>query len=372
MKVNIRGYITHKEAETYSDCADRYAVYINNHRFAIADGVSKSFFPDYWAEILVDNFVALEGDTKLSIEDCQVKWLAKVKKRVDTPDVKWYTQNAFNKEESGLATLVTLRFEKDKWFANALGDSFLFFVPNETTTGFDDWVKLSSKPEPVVFDSFPDYFSSRNKQHGEEKEIERPLKAGTFYLMTDALSEWVFNKKEKAIGEIKEKWKNQDEFERSVTELRRLTELNNDDSAILIIEVENDEKNELTYNKTEVQSLSELIEKEKSAGKELVEDNNESGIAVTEDKVDLTITPEVKTKEKTKGKKKGKKKVYRRSIEFERIKTKGKKKVHQRSIKYRRIRSKFIEKLGELNPDDQKEELTNLCKRCGYGISFTN
>ena len=131
MKIKIRGYITHKESEKHIDCADRYAVSTENNRFAIADGVSKSFYPDYWADILVNNFVSLEKETELSIKECQSKWLEKVAKKATAPDVKWYTQNAFVKQEPGLATLVTLRFENNKWFASALGDSFLFFVPKE-------------------------------------------------------------------------------------------------------------------------------------------------------------------------------------------------------------------------------------------------
>jgi hypothetical protein len=346
MKINIRGYITHKEAETYFDCADRYAVNIDNNRFAIADGVSKSFFPDYWAEILVNNFVALEKDAELSIKKCQSEWLTKVTEKVNTPEVKWYTKNAFCKKEPGLATLVTLRFEKDKWFANALGDSFLFFVPNENAN-FDDWVKLSSKPEPVVFDSYPDYFSSRNNQHGERNKQEGTLTEGTFYLMTDALSEWIFKQKEKAIGEIKEKWKSQEEFKRSVTELRSLNRLNNDDSAILIIEVKNDGKKELTYDKPEIQNLSELIGKEKSAEKEPTEDTKESFIGEAKEEHSTDSIPEVKTEKKEE-----------------------KKEAANRSKRFNNRKKQFIKELDKLNPDEQNEELANLCKK--YGISFTN
>jgi hypothetical protein len=264
MKIKIRGYITHKEAEEYSDCADRYAANKSNNRFAIADGVSNSFFPDYWADILVNEFVSTDLDKDLSIENCQEKWLNIVAEKVKAPDVKWYTKNAFSERKPGLATFVGLRIENDKWFASALGDSFLFFVPNGVK-GFDDWIILSSKPLPVVFDSFPDYYSSRNKHHGEIQKIENQLVEGTFYLMTDALSEWVFNKKEEAIKEIKEKWQNQEEFERNITELRLLNVLKNDDSAILIISVENDGENNLTYGDVEIQDLIKLVEKEKDS-----------------------------------------------------------------------------------------------------------
>ena len=335
MKINIRGYITHKESEKYSDCADRYAVSTKNNHFAIADGVSKSFYPDYWADILVSNFVALEKGTELSIEKCQSEWLERVKEKVNAPDVKWYTANAFNKQIPGLATLVTLRFENNKWFASALGDSFLFFVPKEKI-GFDEWVKLSSKPEPVVFDSYPDYYSSRKEQHGETKRIENDLTEGTFYLMTDALSEWVFSKKEEAVSEINEKWHSQEEFERSIAELRSLKVLNDDDSAILIIEIEDDGSAKLAYEKEEIQSLDELVEKEKST---------ESGISVDKEE---DFIEEIKV-----------------NIKDEKILKENTRKKITLSEKTIKSIKKELKKLSEEN---QKKVLINLCEQYDFSL----
>ena len=207
MRITLKGYITHKEAEKYSDCADCYAYSTTNHRFAISDGVTKSFFPKLWSHILVDKFVALQGAADLSIEECRLEWLQQVTKIATSPDAMWFTQNAFNQKKSGLATLVTLRFDKQMWYAKVLGDSFLFFVP-KGKTHFKDWVYLSSKyfsskPEPIIFDSYPDYYSSRGEQNGTEKEMNGKLEAGRFFLMTDALAEWMINEKEKALKEIR-------------------------------------------------------------------------------------------------------------------------------------------------------------------------
>jgi hypothetical protein len=263
MKIQIVGYITHKEAEQYSDCADRYAVNREFHRFAIADGVSKSFFPDIWADILVNNFVKNQS---FEIEDCRKDWYRQVETRVNSIDAKWFTRNAFVKREPGLATFVNLWFEDGKWFAEALGDSFLFFIPHECGD-FEQWIKLSSKPEDnVVFDSYPDYYSSYSKEHGEKQTMSHDLKPGTFYLMTDALSEWVFKEKEKAIQLIGEKWTSQSEYEDSIKELRKTNRMNNDDSAILIIKVEDDGQTTLTYVEVKVQDLKELIEKDSQQG----------------------------------------------------------------------------------------------------------
>jgi len=280
MRITLKGYITHKEAEKNSDCADNYAYNTTNHRFAISDGVTKSFFPKIWSRILVDKFVSLQGATDLSIEDCQSEWLQHVTKIATLPDAMWFTTNAFNQRKSGLATLVTLRFDKNRWYAKALGDSFLFFIP-KGKTNFKDWVYLSSryissKPEPIIFDSYPDYYSSREEKNGIEKEIEGKLETGRFYLMTDALSEWLINEKEKALKEI-EAWINQDVFEQKITDLRHKGLLNNDDSSILIIDIEKDGKQELTYKSVSVQKIDDLLEsKEKNeVKKETMDTNNE-------------------------------------------------------------------------------------------------
>lgn len=348
MKIKIRGFITHKVAENYSDCADRYAVNTDNNRFAIADGVSKSFFPDIWADILVNDFVLSNHiENKYFIDSCQFKWRAEVEKKVQSPDVKWYTKNAFIKNASGLATFVTLRFEKDKWFATALGDSFLFFIPNKNI-GFDDWVKISSKPEPVVFDSFPDYYSSRNQEYGKEKKAESDLSEGTFYLMTDALSEWVFSKKEEAIDEINNKWNSQNDFEHSVNELRNLNYLNNDDSAILIINLANDGKQELTYESVDVQNFNELVVKEKEMleKQKKVEEKEESFITEAKSLIENNEQKNLPSTEEAQSNKRDEKK----------------------EKKYKKALNDCKTRLKPFSEEDREKIINELCKE--YGISI--
>ncbi|MEP5935356.1 MAG: hypothetical protein ABJ218_09570, partial [Winogradskyella arenosi] len=204
-----------------------------------------------------------EFDEIQFILDCQKAWLNQVTEIVNKPDVKWFTKNAFNRKESGLATFVGLRFFKKKkewyWKANALGDSFLFFIPKKLENFSKECIVLSSKQNPIVFDNFPDYLSSIGNNHKGEKQIqENLLTSGTFYLMTDALAEWFLNEKENAINKI-EVWQNQKDFERFVNEERHNKKLGNDDSAILTIKIEEDNKSELTYVLKDVSDINELI-----------------------------------------------------------------------------------------------------------------
>jgi hypothetical protein len=265
MQISIKGYITSKESELFYDCADRYAYNKSQNKFAISDGVSKSFFPKIWADVLVNRWVdSKEFDEAQFILDCQKDWLNQVSEIVNKPDAKWFTKNAFNRKESGLATFIGLRFFKKKkdwyWKANALGDSFLFFIPNKFKDFSKECIVLSSKQEPIVFDNFPDYLSSLGSNHKGKKHLkENPMTAGTFYLMTDALAEWFLNEKDNAISKI-DVWQNQKDFERFVDEERHNEKLGNDDSAILTIKVEEGEKAELDYIFEDVSDINKLME----------------------------------------------------------------------------------------------------------------
>lgn len=295
MQISIKGYITSKESELFYDCADRYAYDKSQNKFAISDGVSKSFFPKIWADVLVNKWVnSKEFDEAQFIIDCQKNWLEQVTEIVNKPNAKWFTKNAFNRKESGLATFVGLRFYKKKkewfWKADALGDSFLFFVPKKIKDFSKECIVLSSKKEPIVFDNFPDYLSSLGDNHKGEKQLkENPLTSGTFYLMTDALAEWFLNEKENAISKISV-WQNQKDFERFVDEERYNEKLGNDDTAFLSIKIEEDKKDQLTYVSEDVSNINKLVNVqkkeievvEKAKEKELIlkQENSDSEISV--------------------------------------------------------------------------------------------
>jgi hypothetical protein len=283
MKVSIKGFITCKNAEHYIDCADNYAVNKGSHKFSVSDGVSRSFFPKIWSEILVTQFVQKTNfkENEL-IKVCQEEWQSRIEeivKSFETDPTKWHTRTLYNRKEPALATFVGLQFfEKEKkWSASALGDSFLFFVPMGYKEYQKELVKLSSKVEPIEFDNFPDYLSSIGDSHkGRPEKKSDNLRNGTFYLMTDALAEWFINEGENAICKISV-WKSQTDFERFITQAIEENQLTNDDCAILCIELSEVEKTGIDYSEIQVTDLNGLItdqeaEKEKIKLKKLEEE----------------------------------------------------------------------------------------------------
>lgn len=271
MEILIKGFIASKKAELFSDCADRYEINLEKHKYAISDGVSKSFFPKFWAEILVKGYVNSENEevSDKDIENYQEEWKEEVDSFIDSnSNVKWFTLNAYNRNTPALATFVGLQIlEKEKkWKATARGDSFLFFVPKEMKNFDNDCIKLSSKQD-CIFDNYPDYLSSVGGSHkGEYQRVEKELKEGTFYLMTDALSEWFIKEKENAIGKI-EVWTNQEDFEHFVNEERISEKLGDDDSAILIIDVKDDNNDGISYPEKDsnISKIDQLISKQEAS-----------------------------------------------------------------------------------------------------------
>ena len=295
MQISIKGFITNKETEFYSDCADRYAVNPKLHRFAISDGVSISFFPKYWSEILVNKYTQKEdlshenglGDI---VEECQIEWMAKVKEQLEKPDVKWYTKSSFNRKSPALATFAGLRFIKEegswKWEAMAIGDSFIFFLSEKS----EPPITISSKSVDTPFDNFPDYLTSIGEKHkGVWEKNKGDLRNGCFYLMTDALAEW-FLKNNEIAGKKIELLNSQEDFTQLIEKERASGSLSNDDSALLIIMVDNHEDDIISYGSHTVSDIQELIN---------VQERNQfnSNLSIEENNILLLSEPDNLTKE---------------------------------------------------------------------------
>ena len=299
MKVNIKGYICPKKTENYSDCVDRYGYNLENNSFAISDGVTNSFYPGIWAELLISNFI--DRDTNLDfnipifLESIRKEWFNKVSAIAECSK-KWAVRKNFKERRPGLATFVGLNFSKlDNIFylnAIALGDSFLFYIPKAVSDSSfdlenDDFLYLSSKSN-LEFDNYPDYFSSVGLNKGNIKSISRIVKQGTYLLMTDALSEWFIKEKTKALDLINN-WDSHEEFINSIDELRTKLLVHNDDSAILIITVEEDNSYNISYTTNNIDDIHEYIKMESNvtmkSSIELINETNLLGEIISKENI---------------------------------------------------------------------------------------
>ena len=249
MKLSVKGFITSKDGEAYCDCADRMAFECRPSAFraAVSDGVSNgSFLQATWAQILSEEFVSQsDEETTTPLDVCRERWYSQAAELANSPEAKWFTKNLFQRRVPGAATLVSLvvSAQNKLWYAEALGDSCLFFVPQNEEKVYNKWKTIA----PDSFNNYPNYYASYpNMDKGQTVSEISILQPGSFYIMTDALSEWLCNQKGEALSIIKT-WENQQMFEESIAKLRDNGLLHNDDSAILIINIEDDGDTSFTY-----------------------------------------------------------------------------------------------------------------------------
>ena len=249
IKLTSKSFITHKQAESQDDCQD--ACYENEElgRYAVADGVTRSFFPKEWAELLVEHFCEVsapcprDDDWKAWLRPIQEKWYTIVAGRVNEHS-PFFVKTPFNAKEPATSTFIGIEFDKvqGKWQAMIAGDSCLFHIG---ACGFESYMIAKS----ADFTSHPEVFASYEKDnHSEPSFVKGDAKHGdNFILATDALAKWILEHEEagrgdETIGKLKQ-IENDNQFgefvnfERTDDDIR----LVNDDVTLMIISVDPDQ-----------------------------------------------------------------------------------------------------------------------------------
>ena len=55
--MKIKAFITHKEAELFADCQDRFGINQDTKSISVSDGMGSTWQQKIWAQILVDTFI---------------------------------------------------------------------------------------------------------------------------------------------------------------------------------------------------------------------------------------------------------------------------------------------------------------------------
>ena len=199
-------FITHKKAETLTDCQDACAENAALGRYAVADGATRSFFSKEWAELLVEHFChPKEIDLSLTEENwqewitpIQQEWYKQVEEKVNVQNL-FYLKNSLIMKEPAVSTFIGLEVDQTKgeWRAMIIGDSCLFHKSN---SGFQSYLIEKSKDftnRPEAFASFPladpdiPTFITGYAAPGD-----------MFVLATDALAKWILRHQE--TGQLEE------------------------------------------------------------------------------------------------------------------------------------------------------------------------
>ena len=265
--MKIRGFITHKLKEGYLDCQDRFGINSDTKSIAVSDGMGSTWQQKIWAQLLVDTFTKSNNwlPTHESIKPLCKIWRQSVDsyiqnlKDTNAPDnIIYRNERNLAEGKSAGATIVGIRFDKNRWKGSVLGDSCLIEWDGNN-------VKFYTSQDVEAFDSFPDYFDSNEQRQGKgtPKEIAGYLEKGTYlFLVSDPFSDFLLEHNKQ--GDISEyikqllKLSSHDEFE-TLVDNWRIKGMHNDDTTLVIVEHDQSE----LLSTTILDDINSMIEKER-------------------------------------------------------------------------------------------------------------
>lgn len=261
----VSAFITHKKAEHFHDCQDRFSINPDTKSIALSDGMSQSIFQKYWAEILVETYTKIQDwvPNKESVKELCPIWRKKVEDNINEQKERgkksvWLAERGLREGRSAGATFLGIRFNGLDWNGDVLGDSCLIWV-NEGRIK-----KIYTSEAVDSFDNFPDYFDSnpQNEGKGMPVQINGSLSTGdNLLLVSDPLSDFLLKSKgtaeepnliERLIGLNSHR-----EFEELVSDWRS-EGMHNDDTTLVIIKPDGTEDFTIVND----DNISELINKE--------------------------------------------------------------------------------------------------------------
>lgn len=280
----IRAFITHKQAELFSDCQDRFGINPDTKSIAVSDGMGSTWQQKIWAQLLVDTYTDSTDwyPSNETIKPLCQKWRVKVAdfihnlKETNAPENMIYrNERNFAEGRSAGATFVGIRFNGKEWSGSVLGDSCLIEWDG-------DEAKFNTSQDSETFDSYPDYFDSDAAKEGKgvPKPIEGSLTEGKYLLLvSDPFSDFLLeHSKQGNIAMYVQQLlslASHDDFETLVCEWRK-EGMHNDDTTLVIVEYDNSDALTITHR----DDIAERIEKEKSiatSSQETVEAESENG-----------------------------------------------------------------------------------------------
>lgn len=263
--MKIRAFITHKKAEHFHDCQDRFSINCDTKSVAVSDGMSQSWQQKIWAELLVNMFCKEESwvPNLESVRELSPIWKENVEKYIQELKDNNAKESLIYRNERNLAegksagaTLVGVRFNGDNWECDVLGDSCL--VAKKA-----DKYEFVTSQDTDKFDNHPDYYDSdSNKQgRGKLKNYKGLLSQSNPFilLVSDPFSDFLLEHNK--MGDIEKYVKqvllitNHEEFEKLVADWRSVG-MHNDDSTLVIMEYDGSDE----WNILHQDNLNELIQ----------------------------------------------------------------------------------------------------------------
>lgn len=196
MKLSYRVFWLAKNGSTSDEYEDAFApeqekIELETQEFccAVADGATETSFSGLWAKMLCQQYTESTSTASgFDLASLQKNWLQKVSGK----SLPWYAEQKM--QEGAFATFLGLKLKEEKksiyWSARALGDSCLFQIRK------NELIRALPLAKWQDFDFSPYLISSNAASNDkyEENLLEENgtcLKGDRFYLMTDAISQWL-------------------------------------------------------------------------------------------------------------------------------------------------------------------------------------
>lgn len=271
----VSAFITHKKAERFKDCQDRFSVNPDTKSIAVSDGMSQSIFQKYWAQILSEKYTSAADwvPNRESVRELSPIWYDKVNSYLDDEEKAgrnpWRAKGSIARGLSAGATIVGVRFNNDEWVCDVLGDSCFILVRESHIE------KLITSEDVEAFDSYPDFYDSNPKKIGKgtlKTETGKLLPGDMILLVSDPFSDFLLKNKgtgnESVLVDRLSGVNSHEEFETVVAEWRDLG-MHNDDSTLVIIK--QDKSEELNLIDGCIDDIDELIANEETIEEESFE-----------------------------------------------------------------------------------------------------
>ena len=265
----VRAFITHKQAELFSDCQDRFDVNDDTKSIAVSDGMSQSWQQKIWANLLVNTYTNSKDWTPDcdSIKPICSQWREDVVSLIQQLKDTGSPENIIYRNERNLAegksagaTFVGIRFKGKEWNGSVLGDSCLI-----EWNGVEATFHTSQNVDS--FDNHPDYFDSNilNEGKGTPVSISGVLEENTsLLLVSDPFSDFLFehNKQGDVANYIQQllELSSHEEFETLVAEWRKAG-MHNDDTTLVIVEP--DDSDDFSFDTNALDDINKFIDEEK-------------------------------------------------------------------------------------------------------------
>lgn len=266
-KIEIKTFMLQKDGAP-SSCKDALDINADLSRFAIADGVSRSYYPDITAAELCRIFVNEQydfSDWEVLLKDkflfdLTAYWMQRVQlleNELDECDL-YDTQLQREMLPAGSSTLAGIEINRvqQKVFYNILGDSTVFQIRNDMPL-----ISLCSSPterrdgyDYILYNNYPDCITSVRRSCKDDIQLRvagcwasgaLQMDEGYIMLMTDGIAQWFQDEyiaNGRPVADFLWNIPDQTDFEKFVESCRRRNRIDDDVAVIMLKITDNQEE----------------------------------------------------------------------------------------------------------------------------------